>query len=150
MHPPILLSSTPSSPPVSLHQTRLVARKEMSTCSTCSFVITARGYLPHIRGVAKILREKVAITIHTTPRFGHDWMMDRFKIDPISFCFLSSFFHYISPLAKIHSRRSLASRNTIHSSTILEYYCASSTFPWKFIASYFVFISSHDKNHPKE
>lgn len=86
MHPPILLSS----PPVSLHQTRLVARKEMSTCSTCSFVITARGYLPYIRGVAKILREKVAITIHTTPRLGRDWMMDRFKID----LFLFSFFFF--------------------------------------------------------
>lgn len=110
MHPPILLSS----PPVSLHQARLVARKEMSTCSTCSFVITARGYLPYIRGVAKILREKVAITIHTTPRLGRDWMMDRFKIDPISFSFLSSFLHYISPLAKIHSRVTrLAKRHSL-------------------------------------
>lgn len=62
----------------------------MSTCSTCSFVITARGYLPYIRGVAKILREKVAITIHTTPRLGRDWMMDRFKID----LFLFSFFFF--------------------------------------------------------
>lgn len=142
MHPPILLSS----PPVSLHQTRLVARKEMSTCSTCSFVITARGYLPYIRGVAKILREKVAITIHTTPRLGRDWMMDRFKID----LFLFSFFFFPLHLSIGEDPLESHSRNAIHSSTILEYYCASSTFPWKFIASYFVFISSHDKNHPKE
>ena len=145
MHPPILLSS----PPVSLHQTRLVARKEMSTCSTCSFVITARGYLPYIRGVAKILREKVAITIHTTPRLGRDWMMDRLRSIRSLFLFFLLF-----SITSLHWRRStresLASRNAIHSSTILEYYCASSTFPWKFIASYFVFISSHDKNHPKE
>ena len=61
---------SPPPPPVSLHQTRLVARKEMSTCSTCNFVITARGYLPYIcKGVAKILREKVysAIKFDCTP-----------------------------------------------------------------------------------